>query len=228
MLASTYPWIFVIAISLASFGCNQTVSQRSLPKLSLPKQVSSKDGTPRQSITTQNGYPVIYDAWNARYKYDPLTREMNAVSNNKPVGLSWSRDQQGRLDFMYYYSGGLGRDENLLIDHRESLDKKRDMQWEQERESWFLQVEDRLARLDSNQTEVVNEEVVDQEEEVMDQNFQTFTPLISIPSNTDNSKGELSQENQSGFLPLPSMDNQDSGNSETQEMSPFAPLPSIE
>ena len=27
-----------------------------------------------------------------------LTREMNAVSNNKPVGLSWSRDQQGRLD----------------------------------------------------------------------------------------------------------------------------------
>ena len=50
MFASTYPWIFIIAISLASFGCNQTVSQRSLPKLSLPKQVSSKEVLPGKAL----------------------------------------------------------------------------------------------------------------------------------------------------------------------------------
>ena len=60
---------------------------------------------------------------------------------------------------MYYYSGGIGRDENLLTNHKQNLDKKRDMQWESERESRIQQVEEMLARIDSNETDQPKQEI---------------------------------------------------------------------
>ena len=57
--------------------------------------------------------PVIYEIWSARYQYNPLSRKLFSVSENKPIGKSWSRDPLGRLDSIYFFSGVDGRDENL-------------------------------------------------------------------------------------------------------------------
>ena len=178
--------------------------------------------------TSNEEYPVIYNAWSARYQYDPLTRQMNAVSNNEPVGLSWSRDQQGRLDFMYYYSGGIGRDENLLTNHKQNLDKKRDMQWESERESRIQQVEEMLARIDSNETDQPKQEVVSEEEDTTD-DFLPFMPVSTIPSLDDMGEDGAGQNLQGGEDAIPSIED---GNmvdeAAAPELSPFAPLPEIE
>ena len=178
--------------------------------------------------TSNEEYPVIYNAWSARYQYDPITRQMNAVSNNEPVGLSWSRDQQGRLDFMYYYSGGIGRDENLLTNHKQNLDKKRDMQWESERESRIQQVEEMLARIDSNETDQPKQEVVSEEEDTTD-DFLPFMPVSTIPSLDDMGEDGAGQNLQGGEDAIPSIED---GNmvdeAAAPELSPFAPLPEIE
>ena len=178
--------------------------------------------------TSNEEYPVIYNAWSARYQYDPLTRQMNAVSNNEPVGLSWSRDQQGRLDFMYYYSGGIGRDENLLTNHKQNLDKKRDMQWESERESRIQQVEEMLARIDSNETDQPKQEVVSEEEDTTD-DFLPFMPVSTIPSLDDMGEDGAGQNLQGAEDAIPSIED---GNmvdeAAAPELSPFAPLPEIE
>ena len=178
--------------------------------------------------TSNEEYPVIYNAWSARYQYDPITRQMNAVSNNEPVGLSWSRDQQGRLDFMYYYSGGIGRDENLLTNHKQNLDKKRDMQWESERESRIQQVEEMLARIDSNETDQPKQEVVSEEEDTTD-DFLPFMPVSTIPSLDDMGEDGAGQNLQGGEDAIPSIED---GNmvdeAAVPELSPFAPLPEIE
>ena len=171
---------------------------------------------------------MIYNAWSARYQYDPITRQMNAVSNNEPVGLSWSRDQQGRLDFMYYYSGGIGRDENLLTNHKQNLDKKRDMQWESERESRIQQVEEMLARIDSNETDQPKQEVVSEEEDTTD-DFLPFMPVSTIPSLDDMGEDGAGQNLQGAEDAIPSIED---GNmvdeAAAPELSPFAPLPEIE
>ena len=178
--------------------------------------------------TSHEEYPVIYNAWSARYQYDPITRQMNAVSNNEPVGLSWSRDQQGRLDFMYYYSGGIGRDENLLTNHKQNLDKKRDMQWESERESRIQQVEEMLARIDSNETDQPKQEVVSEEEDTTD-DFLPFMPVSTIPSLDDMGEDGAGQNLQGAEDAIPSIED---GNmvdeAAAPELSPFAPLPEIE
>lgn len=178
--------------------------------------------------TSNEEYPVIYNAWSARYQYDPITRQMNAVSNNEPVGLSWSRDQQGRLDFMYYYSGGIGRDENLLTNHKQNLDKKRDMQWESERESRIQQVEEMLARIDSNETDQPKQEVVSEEEDTTD-DFLPFMPVSTIPSLDDMGEDGAAQNLQGAEDAIPSIED---GNmvdeAAAPELSPFAPLPEIE
>ena len=71
----------------------------------------------------KNDYPVIYNAWNARYQYNPLTREMQPVLDNQTIGRAWSRDEFGRLNSMYFFSGVNGRDEDLLHTHKVKLDK---------------------------------------------------------------------------------------------------------
>ncbi len=72
--------------------------------------------------------PAIYNAWNARYEYDPLTRKMYSVSQGQQVGLSWSRDTEGRIDSLHFYSGseGIGGDESLIEAYRAKIDRKRD------------------------------------------------------------------------------------------------------
>ena len=179
-----------------------------------------------QKKVVKKEYPVIYDAWTARYKYDPLTRKMNAVSHDQPVGLSWSRDESGRLDFMYYYSGGLGRDENLLIDHKIKLDQRRDKQWEESRGSRIKQVEEALARIDNNSSKKGIENIVEEKSDSSAE-FDLFLPSSSIPSNIEISP--LNEGDGNDFTPLPTTESEIMNDIQSEQgNSPFAPLPAIE
>ena len=42
--------------------------------------------------------PLIYDAWDARYHYDPITRKMIPLHGKQSIGRAWGRDEEGRLD----------------------------------------------------------------------------------------------------------------------------------
>jgi len=119
-------WLFLSFVGLTILGCRQTAKK--------------------------NDYPVIYNAWNARYQYNPLTREMQPVVDNQTIGRAWSRDEFGRLNSMYFFSGVNGRDEDLLHTHKVKLDKKRDRQWEDERESRIAQIREQIALRESNET----------------------------------------------------------------------------
>ena len=165
--------------------------------------------------TSGNDYPAIYKAWNARYQYNPLTREMQPVADNKTIGRAWSRDEFGRLNSMYFYSGVNGSDEDLLHTHKVKLDKKRDLQWEAERESRISQVKEQMALRDSNQTKEPQQalEAVDGDE---DMDMDAFIPVsdieISLPDETPAIPGipldpaiEPAMEEPSPFAPLPAL-----------------------
>ena len=151
--------------------------------------------------------PAIYNAWNARYEYDPLTRKMYSVSQGQQVGLSWSRDTEGRIDSLHFYSGseGIGGDESLIEAYRAKIDRKRDSTWEAERESRILQVRDQIANLDSNKSsdsELVPEETNLENSE--DSGVDPFLPLSDIPG-LDQTETTQSPENGnevSPFLPI--------------------------
>ena len=151
--------------------------------------------------------PAIYNAWNARYEYDPLTRKMYSVSQGQQVGLSWSRDTEGRIDSLHFYSGseGIGGDESLIEAYRAKIDRKRDSTWEAERESRILQVRDQIANLDSNKSsdaEIVPEETNLENSE--DSGVDPFLPIPDIPG-LDQTETTQSPENGnevSPFLPI--------------------------
>ena len=151
--------------------------------------------------------PAIYNAWNARYEYDPLTRKMYSVSQGQQVGLSWSRDTEGRIDSLHFYSGseGIGGDESLIEAYRAKIDRKRDSTWEAERESRILQVRDQIANLDSNKSsdsELVPEETNLENSE--DSGVDPFLPIPDIPG-LDQTETTQSPENGnevSPFLPI--------------------------
>ena len=165
--------------------------------------------------TSGNDYPVIYNAWNARYQYNPLTREMQPVVDNKTIGRAWSRDEFGRLNSMYFYSGVNGRDEDLLHTHKVKLDKKRDLQWEAERESRISQVKEQMALRDSNQTKEPQQplEAVDGGE---DMDMDAFIPVSDI---------EISLPNETPAIPGIPLD--PAIEPAMEEPSPFAPLPAL-
>lgn len=185
MPSKYYHWLFLISIGLVGVGCRPV---------------------------TQNDYPVIYSAWNARYKYNPATREMLPYVDEQSIGRAWSRDEFGRLDSMYFFSGVKGRDEDLLHTHKVKLDKKRDRLWEDERESRISQVQELIALRDSNDTEDPdpNSVVV---EEVAGDELDAFIPMSNIDSEIPD------------MVPAATMEIPDEAG--TGEPSPFAPLPSL-
>ena len=151
--------------------------------------------------------PAIYNAWNARYEYDPLTRKMYSVSQGQQVGLSWSRDTEGRIDSLHFYSGseGIGGDESLIEAYRAKMDRKRDSTWEAERESRILQVRDQIANLDSNKSS--DSEPVPEETNLENSEDNEVDPFLPIP--------DIPGLDQTGTAPSP-----ENGN----EVSPFLPI----
>ena len=157
MLKTLPIWLCPLAVGIALVGCRQTVS-------------------------TDSSYPVIYDAWNARYQYNPITREMHPVADGKTIGLSWSRDSFGRLNSKYYHSGIEGKrgDENLIETHKSKLDRNRDQQWEEERDNRIQQIKEYITMRESNQTEI--NLPAENSDETEDQNMNPFLPISNIPA----------------------------------------------
>ena len=167
-------------------------------------------------------HPSIYNAWDARYKYDPITRKMYSVSQGEEVGLSWSRDAKGRVDFLHFYSGSQNEqnDENLLDDYKATLNRKRDSQWEGEREARISQVREQLEFLDSNKSDTEVAEDAKMDGGSPEDSQDAFLPIPDNfplePTNVD----EGTPNQASPFLPLsPATDNVDNGSES------FPPLP---
>lgn len=184
-------WCLLISVGLVSVGCRPT---------------SKKE------------YPVIYDAWNARYQYNPLTREMQPFVDDKSIGRAWSRDEYGRLNSMYFFSGVNGRDEDLLQVHKKKLDKKRDKQWESERETRISQVKELLTLRESNQTKEgpVTPEVTEDAGDLVGE-MDAFIPISNIETTLPG------MDDQGMGLPEPAMGLE----ATSSEPSPFAPLPAL-
>ena len=175
-------------------------------------------GCSKRNVSS-NSYPVIYNAWNARYQYNPVTREMQPVADDKMIGRAWSRDEFGRLNSMYFYSGVNGRDEDLLQTHKVKLDKKRDRQWEAERESRISQVKEQIALRESNQTDESQQIVEAPVEEEGDLDMDAFIPVSNI---------ELSLPDDGGTdSGIPGIPLEQAGEPAMDEPSPFAPLPAL-
>ena len=172
----------------------------------------------RDRKVSSNQYPVIYNAWNARYQYNPMTREMHPVVDDKTIGRAWSRDEFGRLNSMYFYSGVNGRDEDLLQTHKVKLDKKRDRQWEAERESRISQIKEQIAIRESNQTEAL-EQVVEAPAEEDDLDMDAFIPVSNIELSLPDEGG--------GGSDIPGVPLEPAGEPTMEEPSPFAPLPAL-
>ena len=135
--------------------------------------------------------------------------------DNKTIGRAWSRDEFGRLNSMYFYSGVNGRDEDLLHTHKVKLAKKRDLQWEAERESRISQVKEQMALRDSNQTKEPQQalQAVDGGE---DMDMDAFIPVSDI---------EISLPNETPAIPGIPLD--PAIEPAMEEPSPFAPLPAL-
>ncbi len=172
----------------------------------------------RHSSQKKN-YPVIYHAWNARYQYNPLTREMQPLANDQTIGRAWSRDEFGRLNSMYFFSGVHGRDEDLLLTHKVKLDKKRDRQWEAERETRISQIKEQIALRESNQTDESQKVVEALPEEDDSADMDAFIPMSNIEFSLPDESVPASD------IPGIPLDAPVEGVME--EPSPFAPLPSL-
>ena len=186
-------WLFLSFVGLTILGCRQTAKK--------------------------NDYPVIYNAWNARYQYNPLTREMQPVVDNQTIGRAWSRDEFGRLNSMYFFSGVNGRDEDLLHTHKVKLDKKRDRQWEDERESRIAQIREQIALRESNETNKSQQVVEAIPEEDENADMDAFIPMSNIEFTLPDAIAPSSD--------IPGIPLGAPAEGAMEEPSPFAPLPAL-
>jgi hypothetical protein len=185
-------WLFLSIVGLTILGCRQNAKK--------------------------NDYPVIYNAWNARYQYNPLTREMQPVADNKTIGRAWSRDEFGRLNSMYFFSGVQGRDEDLLNTHKVKLDRKRERQWESERESRISQIKEQIALRESNGTDE-SQQVVEAIQEEEDADMDAFIPMSNIEFTLPDASAPSSD--------IPGLPLDAPAEEAMEEPSPFAPLPAL-
>ena len=188
-----FPWLFLSLTGLLFLGCRHSPQKKN--------------------------YPVIYHAWNARYQYNPLTREMQPLANDQTIGRAWSRDEFGRLNSMYFFSGVNGRDEDLLLTHKVKLDKKRDRQWEAERETRISQIKEQIALRESNQTDESQKVVEALPEEEDSADMDAFIPMSNIEFSLPDESVPASD--------IPGIPLDAPVESVIEEPSPFAPLPSL-
>ena len=96
------------------------------------------------------------------------------LKTNLSVGLGLEIHLGGWIQSTF--SGVDGKDEDLFQFHQKNLDKKRDREWEADRESRIFQLEEIMRMRDSNETEVSEEQVGEGNDE------DPFVPEIEIPS----------------------------------------------
>ena len=153
--------------------------------------------------------PSIYDAWDARYKYDSGSRKMVPVYNGKVVGKTWSRDADGQLNYSAYLGRTQDIDEDLFPLHLAKLDRKRDKQWEENKQKRMEDVGTMLRILEEDKKEPMVEIMLEDEEE------DEFIPSVFMPSGIDMAPADAPSLSPFG----------EEAESSDNEISPFLPLP---
>jgi len=168
---------------------------------------------PRNSARLDNSpgsRPSIYDAWDARYKYDSSSRKMVPVYNGKVVGKTWSRDPKGQLNYSVYTGRTEEIDEDLFPLHVSKLDRQRDKNWEVAKKERMDDVSTLLTNLEKEGSEPLVEVFLEEEED-------DFVPPLFVPTGI-----EFEQASEESPSVSPRDDSQDA---QGGELSPFLPLP---
>ena len=152
--------------------------------------------------------PSIYDAWDARYEYDSGSRKMVPVYNGKVVGKTWSRDAAGQLNSSAYLGRTQDIDEDLFPLHLAKLERKRDKQWEENKQKRMEDVGTMLRILEEDKKEPLVEIMLEVEEE-------DFIPSAFMPSGIDMAPADASSLSPFG----------EEAEASENEISPFLPLP---
>ncbi len=174
---------------------------------------ASCSSLPRNSARLEDSAvsrPSIYDAWDARYKYDPGSRKMVPVYNGKVVGKTWSRDPKGQLNYSVYTGRTEGVDEDLFPLHLSKLDRQREKKWEEAKKERMDDVSTLLTNLEKEGNEPLVEVFLEEEED-------DFVPPVFVPAGIE--FDPVSEESPS-FSPR-----DESIDAEGAELSPFLPLP---
>ena len=128
------------------------------------------------------------------------------------------KDEFGRLNSMYFFSGVQGRDEDLLNNHKVKLDRKRERQWESERESRISQIKEQIALRESNGTDE-SQQVVEAIQEEEDADMDAFIPMSNIEFTLPDASAPSSD--------IPGLPLDAPAEEAMEEPSPFAPLPAL-
>ena len=158
--------------------------------------------------------PLIYDAWDARYHYDPITRKMIPLHGKQSIGRAWGRDEEGRFDYIEFISGSDGRSEDLLARHHLKLDRKREIKWEMENQARIERIKASLEFADANATGEANPEPPPDDME------NDFIPASFLPQQA----GEIGSEEADAFSPFVPMEEDAASPDSSPEPSPFEPL----
>lgn len=158
--------------------------------------------------------PLIYDAWDARYQYDPVTRKMIPVYGQESIGRAWGRDEKGRLDYIEFISGTPGKSENLLVHHKQKLDRKREIHWEMENQARIDRIKASLEFMDKNKS-------TETQMESPPQDFgNDFVPASFLPVQA----GETGMDEPDAFSPFVPIEGDSATPESSTEPSPFEPL----
>ena len=96
---------------------------------------------------TASEAPIVYQEWNARYKYDLNNRRLTSSFGNKRIGRNWGRNENGLIDYDRWWGRGPLITENLMIARRKDEDAIREKRW----------IESEKARLEARRKEIEKE-----------------------------------------------------------------------
>ncbi len=149
----------------------------------------------------ENGRPIIYDAWDARYAYQMENRKLVPLHQGREEGRTWGRDEKGKINHSMYLSANQESVEDLFVLHSSHLDRQREKKWEKSKEERLDFIKGQMEILEEEENapliEVPLEEIEDD-----------FVPPAFLPQGID----------------LNSVDDP-VGNEGMPPAFPFAPLP---
>lgn len=149
----------------------------------------------------QNGRPIIYDAWDARYAYQMENRKLVPLHQGREVGRTWGRDEQGKINHSMYLSANQENVEDLYVLHASHLDRQREKKWDKSKEQRLDFIKGQMEILEEEENapliEVPLEEIEDD-----------FVPPAFLPQGIDLNSIEDPVENDGmppafPFAPLP-------------------------
>ena len=130
------------------------------------------------------------------------------------IGRAWGRDEQGRLDYIEFISGAAGKSENLLVHHKQKLDRKREINWEMENQARIDRIKASFEFMDENKSSEMPVEPPPQD-------FgNDFVPASFLPDQV----GETGSDEPEAFSPLEPMEEDSATPESSTEPSLFKPL----